>query len=261
MKKLKYIIPVIIALAACKKETPAPAATTNNNTTPTTTSCDASFALGFKFNSDLQDTSCNNNDATGISHSFVADRNNKASKAVSFNGSSSYLEFPNASSVHPSFPFSIAFWVNPSDSAATSNHFIQAQVASTYYGYWIQTIAGTGELAANIGDGTGSSSGNRNSGVSSVRLRSNTWTHVTVVFNAANNFQMYFNGVADNAVTYSGSATSIAYLPTTTATAKGRIGGYSGAATTYFNGKLDNIKIWSKALTNTEVTSEYNLTN
>jgi len=260
MKKITITLFAALAFIACKKETPAPT-NTNNNSTPTPTTCDASFAFGLKFNSDLKDTSCNNNDATGVNHSFVADRNNKTSKAVSFNGSSSYLEFPNVNTVHPSFPFSIAFWVNPSDSAAASNHFIQAQMASSYYGYWIQTIAGTGALAANIGDGTGASASNRNSGVSSVRLRSNTWTHVTVVFNAANNFQMYFNGVADNAITYSGSATSIAYLPTTTTTAKGRIGGYSGAATTYFNGKLDNIKIWSKALTSTEVSTEYSSTN
>ena len=70
MKKLKFIIPVIIALTACKKETPAPAAT-NNTSTPVTTPCDTSFALGFKFNLDLQDTSCNNNDATGFSHSLT----------------------------------------------------------------------------------------------------------------------------------------------------------------------------------------------
>jgi Concanavalin A-like lectin/glucanases superfamily len=262
---MKVTIALVIAasiLYSCKKETTTtPISNNNSGNTSTPTACDSTIAFGLELNNSYLDASCNAKNANGINTTFTTDRNNNASKAVSFNGSTSYIELPNETTLHPAFPFSVSFWVNPSDSAATSNHFVQSQIASLYYGFWIHGVGGTGQLAANIGDGSGTSSGNRNSGVSSARLSTNRWTHVTVVFNTVNNFQMYFNGVADNAVAYSGTATSIAYLPTTTTTAKGRVGGYSGVTTTYYNGKLDKVKIWSRALTSTEVSTEYNLTN
>ncbi len=260
MKKISLTLLAALALIACKKESPAPA--TNTNATPTTpTSCNSAIKFGLELNNNYLDTSCNSKNATGVNTAFVNDRNGSASKAVSFNGTTSYLETPNDAALHPAFPFTVSFWVNPVDSASTSNQFFQSQIAGAYYGFWIQASSGTGQVAANFGDGTGASSGNRNSAVSSTKLRSNTWTHVTVIFNGYNNMQMYFNGVAESALTYSGSASSIVYLPSTTTTAKGRIGGYDGISTAYFNGKMDKVKIWSKALTNTEVTTEYNLTN
>lgn len=244
---------------SCTKEETTPTPTTSGTTTAT---CNSAISFGLELNGDYKDASCNGKDATALNTALTTDRNNSTLKAVNFNGTTAYIETPNESSLHPAFPFTVSFWVNPSDSAAASNHFFQAQIdPSNYYGFWIHAVPTTGAIAANYGDGTGSSSSNRYSALSAVRIRSNRWTHITAVYNSATSIQLYFNGVADNLVTYSGSATSIAYQPTTVTTAKGRIGGYSGITTTYYNGKMDKIKIWPKALSSTEVVTEYSATN
>jgi hypothetical protein len=91
--------------------------------------------------------------------------------------------------------------------------------------------------------------GGNNQTTSSATLTVNTWTMVTVVYNGAGSVSFYKNGVLSNS--NSASWTEIVAGSNT------YIGAYIGAVH-FFDGKIDEVSAWSKALTAAEVTELYN---
>ena len=91
--------------------------------------------------------------------------------------------------------------------------------------------------------------GGNNQTTSSATLTVNTWTMVTVVYNGAGSVSFYKNGVLSNS--------SSASWTETVAGTNTYIGSYIGA-THFFDGKIDEVGAWNRALTATEVTELYN---
>ena len=249
----------IVVIFSCKKKEKKSEEMAGPQSPPTT--CDTNHVFALELNGNVIDESCNPVSCTSNNLNYVNDRNGNSIKAISFNGTSSSLQLPNTTKIHPNFPFTVAFWVNPTDSSATSNYFVQSQAGSNYFGYWIHAVPGSGQVVANFGDGSGNTSASRRTQLSSYILRSNMWTHVSIVYSSATQTKMFFNGVEDLGSTGSGSATSIVYEFISNTSAIGRIGGYFSTAPFYFSGKMDKVKIWKKALSQTEIQNEYSSTN
>ena len=91
--------------------------------------------------------------------------------------------------------------------------------------------------------------GGNNQTTSSATLTVNTWTMVTVVYNGAGSVSFYKNGVLSNS--NSASWTESVYGTNT------YIGSYVGAVH-FFDGKIDEVGAWNRALTAAEVTELYN---
>lgn len=91
--------------------------------------------------------------------------------------------------------------------------------------------------------------GGNNQTTSSATLTVNTWTMVTVVYNGAGSVSFYKNGVLSNSNSASWTE-SVAGTNT-------YIGSYIGAVH-FFDGKIDEVGAWNRALTATEVTELYN---
>lgn len=76
------------------------------------------------------------------------------------------------------------------------------------------------------------------------------WSHVTIVLTEGSNWKYYLNGKYIETISISGTAAN-----STSALA---IGGHNGANGQYFNGYLDEFKIYNTALTADEVKQDYN---
>jgi hypothetical protein len=91
--------------------------------------------------------------------------------------------------------------------------------------------------------------GGANQTSSNVTISINTWTLVTVVYNGAGSVSFYKDGVFDVAKTASWTETA--------GTATTNIGSYVKALH-FFDGIIDEVGVWNRALTSTEVTELYN---
>lgn len=169
------------------------------------------------------------------------------SNALSFNGTNSYVNMNNASATGPlkpaSLPVTISGWIKTTGTVGmvfASDEWDN----SKYAGYCLQLVGG--KLVCNFGNAaTGIGSANRQSKTGTTVLTAGQWYHVAAVIQGASNMQIYLNGVDDGGA-YSGSAGAMAYTTTTS-----KIG--SGGNANYFNGVIDDVRIYNRALSATEI--------
>lgn len=189
----------------------------------------------------LVDHSGNGNDATIINTSGITWVPGKEGQALKLNGSTGrYGSVAHSSSINISEAITISAWIRPTSFA---NKFILTKGGPD--GYDLAIFEG-GQVEFRI---------NRESNGSSYRLRSNqmyptdgvTWMHVVATFDGTRS-TLYINGVEDNSATYS----PVTIRTNTTAL---QIGSRNGV--NRWVGDLDEIKLYKRALSNTEILSLY----
>jgi hypothetical protein len=175
------------------------------------------------------------------------DRFGNANMAYSFDGSTNYIEVPSTSGVSFSTAYSISAWFSAdiwSFPAPIDQHAIVSKIADGdwYGGYEIRTggagfIMHSGNIGSNFDIGAG--------GYSAM-----TWHHVVVTFNGSI-VKSYINGQqvdsAIRSVTIQTSSIPLRF---------GRRGG-AGIYNNWFDGNIDDIAIWNRALTQCEIQDLY----
>ena len=172
-----------------------------------------------------------------------------------FNGSSSYISLPNADTVFGNpVGQSISVWAN-FNSITTSGFNSTALLASNngVAAADFQITLYNGKIYADYNDGQGAI---RQMGGSTV-LSANTWYHFVIVFDSTNSniIQCYVNG----------SAETMSIIGTPSGTFSGNINNSSipitigrrdsGGGGWYMNGKIDQVRLFNKALSLSEVTT------
>lgn len=198
------------------------------------------------------------NDSAGISTPAVnygaikiPDRNGKTDFAVAFNGLGSYINMGTDLSFGTT---TIAFWVKPGNLSQVevimSNLFNMNQSTSTQYEVRINANYRIDFFLGNVNSGSFQSYVSVNP-VSKVK-----WTHVVAeIENNCTGYKLYLNGALDSQVGISG----ITYTKCTNPFV---LGARSNPNTENpYSGSLDEIMIFNKALTATEVLQVYSLTN
>jgi hypothetical protein len=181
----------------------------------------------------------NNGHVTGAS--LTTDRFGNSSNAYNFNGTNNYIGIKSI----PFQSFSISSWiyisgVNPTNlSGIVSNYYY-----SPYNGF---------ELRIDPDSSITLVCGQTNSHVhlyAGNKLNYNTWYHI-VATSDNNSLKVYLNSqiIGSGNISNSQNNTPRTYFGTRDSTVSN--GGY-------FNGKLDDIGIWNRALTPSEVTNLYN---
>ncbi len=161
-----------------------------------------------------------------------------------FNGSSSVITPP---AFGNTYPFTYSVWINPNSVGDTSiindtisgNRFLFATISSLF-GRTNYFIMGQG--------------GQTHFGTPSNTVVANTWSHVVLVATSVNNYTLYIDGVLQTLTNLGGTMGGAASYAI----------GANGTGGEYFNGKIDQVRIFNRALdetTNGEVTTLYGETS
>ncbi len=185
----------------------------------------------------------------------VARVSGKFGGATSYDGSGDYINFGNAPQLQITTDITISAWVYSTNVSTNDYGSIVTKFtdggADTKRAYRLNQQISSGTMQFCSGN-TGAPAGTVCI-TSSSQITANTWYHVVGVKSGTEGF-IYINGVQ---VAYSSSMPSTIFNTTASA-----LIGYSGSATAqqYFTGNLDEVRIYNRGLSQTEVVSLYNWT-
>ncbi len=178
----------------------------------------------------------------------------KIGQALNFDGTNDYVSVASATSIHPALPFSFSFWVKPTTVSSAQGIF-GSREAVQHDGYW-SSIGSDGSVTINYGDGAGCDPADRRTKTSPAStLVAGQWQHVTGIISGATDMSIYVNGV-DVGGTYSGTGGSISY-GSLSILRLGSVGGSGGCPAAYFNGSMDEVRLYNRALSTTEIQAQY----
>ena len=223
--------------------------------TPTTT--DINYPVTnhsyYKFDNSPADSHSGtyNGTPTNIEYAF-----GRYGQAAVFNGSSSQINLPTGDLSLGTNNISVSLWFNSANITQDNQSLFWFQ----HYQNPIRIGAVLSSTTAGMGGDNDVrfycySSGSLNASTDSDILNSNTWYHAVFVKSSTSGMTIYINGssVATNTSATgnlntnmtSGGANSIGYYKTT-------------ASNLYFNGSIDQFRMYSSALTQAQVTKLYN---
>ena len=186
----------------------------------------------------------------------------KSGNAFTFNGTNAYVSLPN-DSLNLTNNFSYSFWVKSSDTSSFTAIISNIENSRSPYGfshgYWYRLSSG--KIQASYRDGNNSTEFLT---VSTGSVSNGSWNHVAITFNKTNfttGVKIYINGNLDTTgipPNSGGTALPIGYsFPM-----KSCIGAldFNGSVGNFLpNGTmLDEVNIWTKESTSTEITDLYN---
>ncbi len=172
-----------------------------------------------------------------------------------FNGVSDYYTVNDNSSIDLSGSFTIEAWINPCDTSGLRSIATKLWCTGGQYSFYF--CVNNGKLRWNWDpDGFCSSSVyNLYESVMPI-IRNNVWQHVAVVHTPVS-ITLYYNGLPVAGTLVNGSYSGIL----SNSNEPLRIGAYrwnSGSLGGFFNGRMDELRIWDSALTPSQVSSRFN---
>ena len=173
----------------------------------------------------------------------------KINNALSFDGTNDYATFGNNLDFSGLSPFSFNFWVSPT--AATANAVFFSKYDGTK-GYLIRKSAnGNYVNIAILSSGSSYISVSSNS----IVIPSNSYSMITVTYNGTPNIsgiKIYVNATSDTL-----SALYQAFSTSASNTSNFLMGCLTTNAN-FYGGGIDEIAVWDRVITQTEVTELYN---
>ncbi len=163
--------------------------------------------------------------------------NGKYGKGIQFDGTNDYIDLGNSSLFNITSAVTISAWMNISNQTTSRVILNKGGANGSYELRGNQSSNATYRFILNGGtnlNGSGS-------------ISANTWHHLAATYDGAT-MKVYVDGVLNNSVAYTSSINI-----TTSSALIGSIG--SGL---YFQGILDNVRIYNKALSASEVTTDMN---
>ena len=189
------------------------------------------------FNGNAQDNSGNGNHGTVNGATLTTDRFGNQNGAYDFDGGNDLISLSNCPT-SGSQSFSIFSWINTA-SSANRKSIISYGSNNLLGGLWLYVEVDSllhFDLSWNFGP------------ASNVQIENNTWHHVGVVNNAGL-IQLFVDGFASGAPQL---------MSPNILTGGSTIGSSITSNGWFFNGKIDDIGIWNRALTQQEITNLYN---
>jgi Concanavalin A-like lectin/glucanases superfamily len=162
-------------------------------------------------------------------------------RALSFNGTNSIVQIANSQALNTGQALTIEAWVRPSALSSWNTVLMKEGTDQIGYGLYAQNDGGRPAGYVNVGFGDNGTSG-------TTGLAANAWSHLALTYDG-NSMKLYVNGQLVSSQQLTGA------LMSTT-------GGLSIGGNTmwgeYFNGLIDEVRIYSRALTATEIQTDMN---
>jgi len=203
----------------------------------------------WKFNGNLNDSTPFSNDGTIIGGvSLTTDRLGKANSAYDFNGTTGYID--TGSSALPN-RLTVSAWIYMDSLATLQTAVSNARNCCDNTQRGVTLLPRHNRPSASVWgiDGLGGAYVEDPSFDPSY-LSINTWYHLAMTYDGSN-LRIYVNGVlgATDALSQANNGTASATLKI------GRLGSYAGV---FMNGKIDDVRYYSRALSDAEMITLYN---
>ncbi len=171
----------------------------------------------------------------------------KYGNALSFNGTTSYVDLGNPAALQLTGSMTIEAWVKAAANPADDGQIV---AKSDETGWQFKTSPDTGPHT--FGMSISGSAGSMTQRYSTTARSLNTWYHVAGVYNAtAGTLSTYVNGVLDNG-TLLGAIPAAQFNQAVNVNIGRRTGGF------YFNGVIDEVRIYNSALTPAQIQADMN---
>ncbi len=171
--------------------------------------------------------------------------------ALDFDGVDDHVDLGNDNSLKPPLPVTISGWIKLS--AINVNQMMIVGIddrTDYYYGIWFY-VTDYDKLAIGYGDGGVKDSGHRRSKVGTTELSPNIWYHVSAVIKGPVDIDIYIDGLDDGGI-YSGSGGGLVYSNGNSLIADG-----DQSYDLHFNGSMDDVRIYDRALSPNDVAELY----
>ena len=195
----------------------------------------------WKFNGNAKDSTPYGNNGTVYGATLTTDRKGQVNKAYSFNGTSNHVDTVNSANLNISNEITISAWVNPSTLNKINGIVDKVSYSTWHYGYYLEIIS-TNKIQFVA------SNNNSNRSVNSLSNVSAGWVHIVGVADSTS-LKIYINGILDN--------TKIASGDIGLNTNPLRIGSNYLDSARYFSGAIDDVRVYNRALSATEVMALY----
>jgi hypothetical protein len=168
-------------------------------------------------------------------------------RVLSLDGNGDYVNLGNSASLKPSLPFTMMCWIKLSSLDVPKHIFTLDTQIPNYYGATINFESDRTIGICYMDGGYPGLGSRRSKGSGNTVLQANQWYHIAAVFQGPTNMQIYINAVDDGGH-YEGYGDPIKY----TTTGNSYIGCRSGVER-FFNGFIDDVRIYNSALTQQEI--------
>jgi hypothetical protein len=207
------------------------------------------------FSGNANDESGNNYNGTVNGATLTTDRFGNVNSAYSFNGSSDYIQFADATALRLSgTDYTISVWFNETYLVNTEHQAIISKrnpyTPPANLDGWLLYID---VLTSPMGKVGIVPAGYPNTCAYTANpITLNNWVNIVEVYHSGTQIvETYMNGVLNNTTTGVSSPNNTTTLPL-------YIGSDKESNSYFFNGKIDDIGIWNRALTYQEITDLYN---
>jgi hypothetical protein len=231
----------LISLCSCRKFTwDNPYDTTNPSSEPP--SLKNGLVAYYPFNGNADDESGNSNHGAVNGAMLASDRFGNLNSAYLFNGSSNFITVPYNQIFDLPNSFTLSVWINTTN-VNLGQRIIDRSTGGTSNDWLVDLSPNPTDLKKIrcIAGGAVTNLPYSNPSIT----QNNTWNLVTITYDRQN-IKFYINGNIDNVLP----------LVTATPTSKNivRIGASTSGGAGFFSGKLDDIRIYNRALTQDEIT-------
>lgn len=178
--------------------------------------------------------------ATASQNTSVMHTTGQVGGGLDFNGTTDYVNIPHDASQLLTSGFTFAAWIQPDSQGESGGRILDKSAGTSATGGWRWGFAvGSDVMVLRVNAG-GSIVSN------TITVDGTTWVHVAVTVTAAGAVIHYINGVAD----LTGNTAALAGITTTNDM---RIGNRSGATDRSFDGVIDDVRIFNRVLSPTEI--------
>lgn len=212
---------------------------------------DNNLIVYYPFNGNANDHSGNNNDASVSGAQLTSDRKGNRNAAYSFDGINDYIRFGSSNDFN-NLPLSFSFWVKFSD---LNPPILRNDYAANTSSGVIFSVGKADNTMNKIGIGYGNGGHvhptNRKTFIGNKVVETGKWYHIVGIVESTNKMRLIING-SEQGGFYTGSATSHQYNGNSGSLGRG------WDPTVFFSGKFDDIRIYNKILSPSEIMNLYN---
>ena len=202
----------------------------------------------YPFSGNSDDSSGNENNGTIVNATLTTDKNGISDKAYDFNGSSAYIETPITQS-EISGTVTYSCWIKP-DALDSGQRFLSLTTGNETAGeFFVRINDASGFLRFYRWSGSGTTLEFWTTTI--LKVSTSAWHNVVITFDGSN-ATFYVDGVSESPAKSSASS-GIGAQPITTMI----IGAYQPSAFIYYDGKIDEVRVYDRVLNTKEIDNLY----